>query len=341
VIDLRIASIFFAACLSGCAHTLQHEFFSPQQMLDRIKTFVEKENFTRASVEREFGVELVPAPETGRYIAVAARGPLVPECTPEPSRVLQQFSFREASRAVDLTIAFRPGFAFTHPMIGEVFAAPWHRKSTYEGRWTVYQFDGKENAFELWFHTNMGCHHIAILMRPERELHVDRPSPKEVQDKADILDFLKRFLKAAERDAFLDPDRLKAELGIEALEWTAGQGMFRLHRHTTRVRTNVPVFDTTDIANHLIYSIVPHERRYSFHIDRVGGVICLTDKEVVSALGQPDDTYLPHHPHRTWAGSYGYVFASPSRRKAATFHYVAQGGKSCLDWFGIMIPPAR
>jgi hypothetical protein len=152
-------------------------------MLDRIKQFVERGELDRQSVEKEFGVRLVPSadpssgrPHAGFYIAAAARDPIVRECPPLPSGVVQRFMFREDYRLADLFIPFRTGFAFTEATVAEALGPPWRPHPAYRDGLTVYQFEGQENRYEVSFHMNTPCHEISIRMRSKKEVRIDVPA---------------------------------------------------------------------------------------------------------------------------------------------------------------------
>src|SRR5580765_4918313 len=115
------------------------------------------------------------------------------------------------------------------------------------------------------------------------------------RDKAQVLDFLKRVLNAVDQDPFLEPERLRSVLGIELLEWAGDENVSPFHRNARRIVTNVSVLDDTDIANRLRYSIVPREGRYVFWIDRMAHVTCVSPREVVAALGEPNVLYGHTH----------------------------------------------
>jgi len=161
------------------------------------------------------------------------------------------------------------------------------------------------------------------------------------KDKADVLAFLKRFVNAVEQDAFLEPERLKSVLGVEVQEWT-GENVQPFHRIAQRVVTNVPVIDTTDIAKHLRYSIVPRDHRYTFGIDRMAHVICVKPPEVVSVIGEPNVQYGRTLGRKNGGFGVGYSFTSTSfQSKVAAFHYATDGDLTCLDAILVNPTPAK
>jgi len=305
-------------------------------MLVQIRDLVEAERLDREAVERTLGVRLVATPDPsggardGYYTAIAARAPIVAACPPFPSGVTQRFLFRQDYRLADLFIPLRSSSALTEDMIAEAFRPPWGKYPAFQGGATVYWFEGKESRYVVSFYMGAPCDEVWIQARPKNEVRIDVPASRD-DDKADFLAFLKRFMAAVEDDAFLQPERLKAVLGIDVLEWIGDANVWPFDRYTRRLRTNVPVLDHTDIGNQLLYSIVPRERRYVFRIDRMAHVLCVDQTEVEGAIGEPNVLYGGTHGSSDRFGN-GYSFPSASfRSKVAAFFYVSKGGASCLD----------
>lgn len=155
-------------------------------------------------------------------------------------------------------------------------------------------------------------------------------------DKAQVLDLIKRVVRAAEAGVLGDEERAKKALNLTVVDHIFGAGT-DFARPGRRFRTGVRVLDQESQAGRVGYRAgKTPSSSWSFGISGLGDLVCIEKEEVDALFGPPHTSHPAPHGQKNFGGSYDYREQTATGLQVAGFDYIRRhAGQKCLDTFSV------
>jgi hypothetical protein len=152
-----------------------------------------------------------------------------------------------------------------------------------------------------------------------------------------VLDLIKRVMAANESGVLEDRETAFRQLGFSFKD--------QLGRTPEEVLSGVQMLDRKDDPTRQaevrfwVGTTKGNIPAYSFRLRQMRDIPCITQFEIEAAFGKPTYFYPPHsgpvHDKSKYVGAYVYERIGVREKKQATFSYMREGGRICLESFGV------